>query len=152
VAPTTKAATVRKRASELMALGKVETRLAELRAEVAREVQVDVADVVRVLKAVLETDLREVVEWSPDGLVLRASTELTPEAAIAVREVRESRTVSRTKDGEHVRELREVKLHDRVRAAELLGKYLAMFVDRQEVGHSGEVVIVRATPSIDSGP
>jgi hypothetical protein len=42
----------------------------------------------------------------------------------------------RDKDGEPI----SLRLSDKLRALELLGKYQSMFTDKQEIEHSGSVV------------
>ncbi len=63
--------------------------------------------------------------WGPDGVKLIDSKDLSDDDAAMVAEV--SETV--TKDGGSLK----VKSHDKVRALELLGKHLGIFVDKIEM-------------------
>lgn len=72
---------------------------------------------------------RAVMTWGADGVSLRESTELTDDEAALVSEVAE--TVSAAGNG------LKLKTHDKVKALELLGKHLGMFVDKVE--HSGSI-------------
>jgi phage terminase small subunit len=69
------------------------------------------------------------MRWGAGGVTLRESSELTDDEAALVSEVAE--TVSAAGSG------LKLKTHDKVRALELLGKHLGMFVDKVE--HSGAI-------------
>lgn len=73
--------------------------------------------VVEELARVAFGDLRELAEWGPDGLRLRASDELSAAQAAVVCEVTEGSGRMR------------IKRHDKLKALELLGKHLCMFRD-----------------------
>ena len=77
------------------------------------------------LARVAFADLRDVVEWGPDGVTLRPSDDLTPDQAAAVVEV------SQGADGH-----KRIKAADKLRALELLGKRLGLFSDR--LIHAGD--------------
>lgn len=70
-------------------------------------------------------DPRGVMRWGPDGVALKDSDDLTRDEAVCISEV--SQTVSA--GGGTLK----VKLHDKLRALELLGKHYAMWVDRMDV-------------------
>ncbi|HQN14164.1 MAG TPA: terminase small subunit, partial [Quisquiliibacterium sp.] len=72
---------------------------------------------------------RAVMRWGAGGVTLRESSELTDDEAALVSEVAE--TVSAAGGG------LKLKTHDKVKALELLGKHLGMFVDKVE--HSGAI-------------
>lgn len=147
VSSTTKDSTVWRKAAELMDNGKVSARLAELRAVVAERSQVTIQQVIEELAAIAFTDLRDVVSWDGDTVILKDSAELSPAAAASVREVKQTRTVTRGKDDyEQIRDQREIKLHDKVQALKLLGTHLGMFVERVEHDVSGNVVIMHTRP------
>ncbi len=76
--------------------------------------------VLRELARIAFADPRELMVWSEDGLHVRPSGEISDEAAAMVAEVRESR------DGV------TLKLLDKARALELLGKHLGLFKDKAE--------------------
>ena len=76
-------------------------------------------------------DLRDAVEWGPEGVMLIDSAQLTDDQAAAISEVGE--TV--TKDGGSTR----IKRHDKVKALELLMRHKGMLNDKLET--SGNLVI-----------
>jgi len=99
------------------------------RKRAALEVKAEVtqAQVVQELAWVAFGDQRAVMEWGPDGVTLRDSSELTDDEAALVAEVAETKT----KDGGSIR----LKTNSKLGALELLGKHLGMFTDR--VRHEG---------------
>lgn len=72
------------------------------------------------------TNASDVMTWSEDGIKVKSSEELTPEAHSAVAEVTE--TV--VKDGKNIV---RVKNYDKVGALVALGKELGMFKEKQDV-------------------
>ena len=73
------------------------------------------------------SDMREIASWGEDGFAYKASDELTDEAAATIAGIVE--TVTRTRDGGKRRTL-TIKLHDKLRSLELLGRHLGIFTDR----------------------
>ena len=70
-------------------------------------------------------DVRELVQWGPDGVALRESADLPDHAAACVAEVCVQKNGPR------------LKLHDKVKALELLGKHFGIFTDRLKAEVSG---------------
>ena len=92
---------------------------------IADGAEVRAARILRELARVAFADLRDIVEWGPDGVTLRPSDDLTPDQAAAVSEV------SQGADGH-----KRIKSADKLRALELLGKRLGLFSDR--LIHAGD--------------
>lgn len=107
-------------------------------------VQISADAVLRELGRIAFADPRKVMEWGPDGVRLLSSEDLSEDDAAAVAEVSESTS-------EHGGSIR-MKKHDKVKALELLGRHLGMFVERHELsGKNGGPlrsvgVTVNATP------
>ncbi|SMG51466.1 terminase small subunit [Dethiosulfovibrio salsuginis] len=91
----------------------------------ARRVEVTQDQVVIELAKIAFGSTRDMMEWGPGGVRLRPSSELTPDQAAMVAEVSETTS----QNGGSLR----LKVHDKVRALELLGKHLGMFVERKEI-------------------
>jgi phage terminase small subunit len=77
------------------------------------------------LRKVAFGDARRVMSWGPGGVKLIDSAELSGDDAAIVAEAFESIT----KDGGSIR----LKTHDKLKALELLGRHLGMFVDKREL-------------------
>jgi len=99
----------------------VDARLAERRARH----EVTMERVMQELAAIAFGDVREVMEWGPDGVTLRRSDELSPDAAALVCEVDIGRRGTK------------LKRTDKLKALELLGKCLGMFTERVQAEVSG---------------
>jgi phage terminase small subunit len=114
-------------------LGKTHVQAAVQAAMSARAARTEVTQdrVVTELARVAFGDARKVMTWGPDGLTLKASSELTDEEAAFVAEVSETTT-------EHGGSLK-LKTNDKLKALELLGRHLGMFKEKVEVtGRDGE--------------
>ena len=78
--------------------------------------------VLRELAKIGFSSLRDFVAWGPQGVILKASSELTPEQAACVAEVSQTLT-------EHGGTTR-FKLHDKATALMKIGHHIGMFKDR----------------------
>ncbi|MFB6272696.1 MAG: terminase small subunit [Salinibacter sp.] len=105
----------------------IESRIAE---HLARTNE-NAYSVFRELKSIGHLDLRDVLEWGPDGVRLKPSDEIPEEAAKAISQI----TVTPTKNGPRV----ELKAHDKNRALEMLAKYFGFLTDSVDVNVSGSV-------------
>ena len=112
-------------------LGKTPVAEAIAARQKAREVRTGVtADrVVAELARIAFGTTRAVMTWGADGVALRESDTLSEDESAIVAEV--SETV--TQAGSSLK----LKTHDKVKALELLGKHMGMFVDKVE--HSGSI-------------
>lgn len=108
-------------------LGKTWVREAieKAQAKRARRVEITADRVVAELAKIAFSDPRDLMEWGPDGVVLRPSVELSDDQAASVAEVAENNAGLR------------LKKHDKVKALELLGKHLGIFADRVKAEVSG---------------
>ncbi len=118
--------TVHREAHALLNNPKISTRLDELRRPALKKAEVTVERVVKELARIAFGDKRELMEWGPDGVTLKPSDGLSEDQASMVAEV--SETISQS--GGSIK----LKTYDKVRALELLGKYLGAFVERHEFG------------------
>lgn len=117
--------TVWKRASELAGNRAVQGRVKELQEKAAAANEVTIERIVAELAKLAFGDPRRLMSWGPDGVKLRPSSELTDDAAAAVAEV--SETFSATGGS------LKVKTADKVKALELLGRHLGIFLDKSEL-------------------
>jgi phage terminase small subunit len=117
--------TARVEASRLMAKPDVQDAIAKAKAERSRRTHVTQDKVVRELARLAFSDMRDFAEWE------MIDTQFGPKMATTLH-------ASSSLPGQHARAIAEVthtqfgpkvKLHDKVRALELLGKHLGMFID-----------------------
>jgi len=99
----------------------------------AQRVAVRADEVVDELRKIAFSDMRSFAEWGPYGVGLLESGELTDDASGCVAEVGETIT-------QHGGSKR-IKLHDKPKALELLGKHLGMFAEKLAVSGGAELVI-----------
>jgi len=76
---------------------------------------------VREVKRLAFSDLRDAVEYGPDGVVIKKDDELSQDTAAAIEEVSETQTLHGGS--------KKIKLHSKTKALELLGKYLAILTE-----------------------
>nr|WP_321503281.1 terminase small subunit [uncultured Dethiosulfovibrio sp.] len=119
----------RKVGSNLLTLPHVQAAIEEALAERRERVEVTQDQVVAELARIAFGNPQDVMEWGPGGVRLRPSSELTPDQAAMVAEVSETTS----QNGGSLR----LKTHDKVRALELLGKHLGMFVERSKMDVEG---------------
>ena len=75
-------------------------------------------------------DPRKVMSWGPDGVTLTSSRDLSDDEAALVAEASETTSAN----GGSIK----MKMNDKMKALELLGKHLGMFTDKVE--HSGSIL------------
>lgn len=107
----------------------VQERLDQMLAKVRERFEVSEERVLGLLARIAFSQVSDFFEWGPEGVKLKPSELLTEEQVVAVAEV--------SKTGGTVR----LKLHDKLRALELLGKRLKLWSDKMEHEHlvSGEL-------------
>lgn len=93
--------------------------IAARRQQLAEKLHVKQERVLRELARIAFSDLADVARWGPDGMVLLDSARLSADVRAAVESVRQTETGH----GGSV----AVKLHDKVRALDLLARHLGMY-------------------------
>lgn len=91
-----------------------------------KRVEFDQDTVVQQLARIAFVDMKDVVEFGPDGVSVRDCEDVD---GTLLNEVSETKT----KDGGTIK----VKLSDRMKALELLGRHMGMFRDKVEVSGAG---------------
>ncbi len=120
--------------SENLSKPLVAEAIAQAQAERAKRTEVKADRVLLELARIAYARITDVVDSGPDGLTLKQSSDVPDDAAAAVAELRETR-------GRSGRNLR-VRMHDKLRAIELLGKHLGLFsgqVEQKENRHMGTI-------------
>ncbi len=109
----------------LMADDAVKSYIAELMTARKERLQITSDMVLRDLAAIAFTDIRDFVSLGEEGLVVKAIGDLTPEQARAIESITERTNAHGSRIG--------IKLHNKLKALELIGRHLAMFTDRVEL-------------------
>lgn len=102
----------------------------------AREVRAAVTQdrVVQELARIAFADIRNVMTWDGERTRFKASDELDDDAARTIALVKERVTRNVGRDGEVTYlETRELKLYDKLKALEMLGRHLGMFNDKLQI-------------------
>lgn len=116
-APAIKAALQIAQSREMVKVGKVLDRYAITQERVAEE-----------MAKIAFAKINDYVEWGPDGVTIKESSELSPEAMAALQEVSETRN---EKTGTVVK----VKPYDKMAALSTLAKTLGMMTEKHEHEH-----------------
>lgn len=118
------------RASILAKHAKVQARVSEMLEKATKANDVTVERIVKELALIAFGSKKAVMHWGPKGVQLIDSDTLTDDQAALVAEVKE--TTSQTGGS------LSLKTHDKVKALELLGRHVGMFIDKTELtGRNG---------------
>ena len=110
--------------------------IAEAQAARSKRTQIDADWVLTRLAAIADSDLRR---HFGEGGTLKAVTDLDDASAAALAGVE---VVTVNKGEGEVEYVAKVKLWDKLKSLELLGRHLGIFKDRVDVEHSGGVTVV----------
>ncbi len=83
--------------------------------------------VMKRLMAIAGADMSDLASWNESGMIWKPSSELSSETKASVHQVEQVMN-------EHGGTIK-IKQHDKLKALELLGKHLGMFVEKSEVTH-----------------
>ena len=119
--------------AELLQKTSVAEAIATAQAKREQRTEITADRVVAELAKIAFGSARDVMEWGPNGVVLKDSAELTDEQAAAIAGVSENIT----QNGSSLK----LKRHDKVKALELLGRHLGMFTDKVKNEISGGLEI-----------
>lgn len=132
--------TANEQAARLLANVSIKKALDEKRLEIAESSKLKVSDVIDELKRIAFSDITQVTSFSAAKAKVKSSRKLSEDAKKTIA------SVSQTQNG------LTVKLHDKVKALELLGRYLNIFTDRVEVEGCGLGLILNMNaPAADNG-
>ena len=112
--------------SENLSKPLVAEAIAQAQAERAKRTEVKADRVVLELARIAYARITDVVDSGPDGLTLKQPSDVPDDAAAAVAELRQIQ-------GRSGRNLR-VRMYDKLRALEVLGKHLGLFSGQVEQG------------------
>lgn len=131
--------TARVQASQLLTKLNIQERIAELQAKRSERTHISQDKVLNELALIGFSDLQNYVEVVEDTGAIRAKSfkEMAEGESRALKRIKEDRVIKEDAKGDKVTVYDKVvfELHDKLRALELIGKHLGMFVERVE--HSG---------------
>lgn len=114
--------TAEQQGCKLLSKVKVQEKIAELTAERSSENKATIERIIKELCAIAFTRLTDIVYIDEDGLAkVKPTSELTDAQQRAIE------SISQTRYGV------KIKMHDKTKSLELLGKHLGMWLDRVEV-------------------
>lgn len=118
-------------ASRLARDGKVRARVEELQGRVAQKVEISVERVLAELAKVGFTDMTHYMTIREDGQAVLDFSKIPPGGTAAIGSIeQEVIMVGDPNDAMPIQKTK-FKLHDKLKALEMIGKHLKMFVDRQ---------------------
>jgi phage terminase small subunit len=117
--------------------------IAEGRARLTAKTHVTREWVIERLAQIAGISPRQLMTWGADDVTLRPSADLTDAEAYAVAEV----ASTATKDGVSLK----LKNHDKVRALELLGKHLGLFIEKHQHDVRGQLTLETVRELIAAG-
>jgi phage terminase small subunit len=110
----------------LLTMPQIKEAIGVAQQDLSRRTEVTQERVIAELATIAFSNIGDIVSWGPDGVSVKSADELSPEVMASVADV----SKSGGKEGGMVR----VKLYDKLKALELLGKHLGLFVEKVEVG------------------
>ncbi len=127
--------TITRKAQEVASLPHVAELIRQQQAEAMANCAVSLQSTIEALASIAFTSLTEIVEWTGGAASLKPFAQLTPRQRAAIKEV------SITPEG-----ALHVKLHDKIRALEALGKHLGIFAKQPANAHKHPVIIMQSMP------
>jgi phage terminase small subunit len=105
---------------------KIKEALGVAQGDLSRRTEVTQERVIAELATIAFSNIGDIASWGPEGVSVKSANELSPEILASVADV----SKSSGKEGGMVR----VKLYDKLKALELLGKHLGLFEEKIEIG------------------
>ena len=127
--------TINVQANKILNNPKITLRLKELGEKHAKKNDVTAERIIKELAIMAFFDVQ--VLYNNDG-TLKQITELDSEVTRAIHSTK-CRLEKQGQDKEDWAEIKEIRTHDKLKALELLGRTLAMFTDKNQTEHSGEI-------------
>ena len=112
-------------AARLLTNDNVKKALEEKKLEIAKESKLKTSDVIDELRKIAFSDITQLLSFNNSKAKIKSSRKLSEDAKKTIA------SVSQTQNG------LTIKMHDKVKALELLGRYLNIFTDRVEVEGCG---------------
>jgi phage terminase small subunit len=121
-------------ASRLLSKAKVQEKIRELLARVDKKLEIEEDEIVRQVRSLIRSDIRDYCNVGPDGVALKEFKDLTLDQAMAV----ESVQMVKGKEGTNVK----FKLHSKLSALDLAARIKGMLVEKHEHKHEGQFTTI----------
>ncbi len=126
--------TADRQAERLLRNVEIKSAVEERRQQIEEENKLKISEVVDELKNIAFADITDAVEWQNNKITLKNSKALLPAVSACIASI----TETPTKHGKRL----SVRFHDKVKALELLGRYLNMFTDKMLLESSAPGLII----------
>lgn len=127
------------RGTQLLAIGKIQEAVEAKRARLQVRTELSTDKVLKEIGRIAFADMRKVAEWGGEEVIFKSSAEIDDDTAACISEISSTTTYSRN-EGKKVQ--MRVKLHDKLRAIEMLAKHLNIFSSV----HDGDGRVIPLTP------
>ena len=129
--------TARTIGSKLLTNIDIQKRIAELKEKRDKRTELTQDWIIKELKLIGGSDLQNYIDIDPNTGAIRAKgfDDMPPETSRALQSIKEDRVIKEDADGKKVTVYDKVgfKMHDKIRALEILAKHKGMLVERHEV-------------------
>ena len=124
--------------------------------ERSRATNINAKRVLLELARIAFADIRNLFEWSDERTAFIPSRDLTDDEAAAISSIESETTHYTDKAGNCETKIKlKLKVYDKNRSLELIGKHLAMFTERRDPAFGGEAIQIvevhHTAPSTNSG-
>lgn len=118
-------------AEQLLRKLEVKAAIEERRAEIEAANRLRADEVVEELRKIGFSDITKILSWKKNVITVTDSADLPPGISACISEISEVPT----KDGSIIK----IKLHNKIAALEMLGRYLKMFADKEDLDKSKDI-------------
>jgi len=129
--------TARSKASQLLTKVNIQKRIVELKAEREERTHVTQDRVVRELAIIGFSDLKNYIsiDENTGAIIAKGFDAMPPEESRALQSIKEDRVIKEDADGRKTTVYDKVsfRMHDKIRALEILARHLGMLIERHEV-------------------
>lgn len=127
-------------ASRLLNNVNIQKALQEVSEKITTRDIADAQEIREFLTSVMRGNITDVCSWSESGLVFnKHSGDMNPDKTRLVKKVKVTEKTSQEGDWQEVKT--ELEIHDPLKAAELLGRTLGIFLDKHELTGSVNVTV-----------
>lgn len=137
-------------------LSKLDTEITAAKEKIAKQNDVQIADIVNELKLIAFSDVADFIDINEDSGSVRVKpvSEIGENKTRIIHSVSEDRVIKENSDGTQVTvyDKFKFKLHDKLKALELLGKYKSMFTDNVNLKADGHVRLIVSNDYLPDKP